>query len=172
MCFKIVFGLKLSVLLDLKNRCAMVALGGVKGIRDADQVWPGTRKTSLPRQRPSGTPAKSGRVHQENFAGAPRSRKASGTPAEHLKSPYPANFAGGRSRPEASEGLKHAAERFRGLGRRQGRRPSLTGYQENFAGGRSRPAAASGPMVLMLERGAQHFKFISDLPLHLCPRFL
>ena len=96
----------------------MVAVGGVKGVRDAGQA---------------------GRVHQtrtlidsQAAAGAPRSRKASGTPAEHLKSSYPANFAGGRSRPEASEGLKHAAERFRGLGRRQGRRPSLAGYQENF----------------------------------------
>ena len=102
----------------------MVALGGVKGVRDAGQA---------------------GRVPQENFAGAPRSRKASGTPAERLKSSYPANFAGGRSRPEASESIKSAAERFRGLGRHQGRRPSLTGYQENFVGGRSRPAAAPQP---------------------------
>ena len=60
----------------------MVAVGGVKGVRDAGQVWPGTRKTSLPRQRPSGTPAK--------LAG------------------YQENFAGGRSRPEASEGVRDA----------------------------------------------------------------
>ena len=33
-----------------------------EGVRDAGQVLPGTRKTSLPRQRPSGTPAKSDRV--------------------------------------------------------------------------------------------------------------
>ena len=63
---------------------------------------------------------------------------------------------------EASEGSKRVAEAFRGLGRRQGRRPSLSGtklsslprkgpsgtsakfagYQENFAGGRSRPEAS------------------------------
>ena len=60
----------------------MVALGGVKGRR----------------------PSLAG--YQENFAGAPRPRKASGTPAEHLKSSYPAIFAGGRSRPEASESIK------------------------------------------------------------------
>ena len=71
-----------------------------EGVRDAGQVLPGTRKTSLPRQRPSGTPAKSDRVPG--------------------KLPC--------------------------LGRgRQGRRPSLTGYQKNFAGGRSRPAAAPQP---------------------------
>ena len=49
-------------------------LASAEAVRDAGQVLPGTRKTSLPRQRPSGTPA------------------------EHLKSPYPANFAGARSR--------------------------------------------------------------------------
>ena len=53
-------------------------LASAEAVRDAGQVLPGTRKTSLPRQRPSGTPA------------------------EHLKSPYPANFAGGRSRPVAA----------------------------------------------------------------------
>ena len=35
---------------------------GSEDVRDAGQVLPGTRKTSLPRQRPSGTPAKSDRV--------------------------------------------------------------------------------------------------------------
>ena len=35
-----------------------------------------------------------------------------------------------------------AVKSGRGLGRRQGRRPSLAGYQENFAGGRGRPEAS------------------------------
>ena len=65
---------------------------------------------------------------------------------------------------DPSGGSKRVAETFRGLGRRQGRRPSLpgtrlsslprkgpsgtsakfAGYQENFAGGRSRPEASEG----------------------------
>ena len=65
---------------------------------------------------------------------------------------------------DPSGGSKRVAEAFRGLGRRQGRRPSLpgtrlsslprkgpsgtsakfAGYQENFAGGRSRPEASEG----------------------------
>ena len=61
--------------------------------------------------------SQAGRVHQENFAGAPRSRKASGTPAEHLKSSYPANFAGGRSHPETSEGVRDAGQVWPGTRR-------------------------------------------------------
>ena len=131
----------------------MVAVGGVKSVAR-------TRQSS------------------QAAAAAPRPRKASGTPAEHLKSSYPAIFAGGRSRPEgsegvrdagqvwpgtrrtlqpprglgkyqnaplnvseASEGLKHAAERFRGLGRRQGRRPSLPGTRKTSQ------AAAAAPRL-------------------------
>ena len=128
---------------------------GSEGVRDAGQVWPGTRRTLQP-------PRGLGKYQNA-----------------------PLNVS------EASEGLKHAAERFRGLGRRQGRRPSLpgtrktsqaaaaaprlrkasgtpakscrvpgklpclgrgrqgrrpslTGYQENFAGGRSRPKPPRG----------------------------
>ena len=62
----------------------MVAVGEVKGVRDAGQVWPGTSNA------------------------------------------YPDRFAGGRS---CLEG-------------RQGRQPSLAGYQENFAGGRSHQEAS------------------------------
>ena len=53
----------------------------------------------------------------------------SGTPAKHAG--YQENFAGGRSRPEESEGaVRDAGQDF--------------GYQENFAGGRSRPEGSEG----------------------------
>ena len=81
----------------------MVALGGVKGRRPS---LTGYQENFLASAEAVRDASQAGRVHQENFAGAPRSRKASGTPAEHLKSSYPANFAGGRSRPEASESIK------------------------------------------------------------------
>ena len=138
MCSKIVFGLKLSVLLDLKNRCAMVAVGGVKGVRDAGQVWPGTRRTS------------------QAAAAAPRARKAPKRAAERFRGlgklqNTPLNVS------EASEAPKHAAEGFRDLGRRQGRRWHV---------------AHVGAYRFDAGEGGEHFKFISDLPLHLCPRFL
>ena len=76
----------------------MVALGGVKGVRDACQVWPGTLGEL--RRRP------------EISEGV---RNAGRTPQK----PVPGKL---RRRPQPP----------RGLGRRQGRRPSLAGYQENF----------------------------------------
>ena len=47
---------------------------------------------------------------------------------------YQENFAGGRSRPEESEGaVRDAGQDF--------------GYQENFAGGRSRPEGSERPKI-------------------------
>ena len=99
----------------------------------SSQKWPGPRKAS-------GTPAKSGRVPQENFAGAPRPRKASKHAAERFRGlgklqNTPLNVS------EASEGLKHAAERFRGLGRHQGRQPSWPGTSGEL---RRRPEISEG----------------------------
>ena len=112
MCFKIVFGLKLSALLDLKNRYAMVAVGGVKGIRDADQVWPGT-SNAYPDRFAGGRSCLEGRQgrrpslagYQENFAGG-RSRPEGRQGRQPSLAGYQENFAGGRSRPEASESIK------------------------------------------------------------------
>ena len=101
-----------------------------------------------------------GRVLKTPVPDAPRPRKVSKRAAERFRrvgklQNTPLNIS------EASEGSKHVAERFRGLGAaaaagevwpgtklsslpRKGpsRMPTkLAGYQENFAGGRSRPAA-------------------------------
>ena len=44
-----------------------------EGVRDAGEVWPGTRKTSLPRQRPSGMLARARAAFQIHFRFAPTS---------------------------------------------------------------------------------------------------
>ena len=97
----------------------MVAVGGVKGIRDADQVWPGTRKTSLPRQRPSGTPAKlAGYIRRTSQAprdlGRRQERRLNISKARTRQTSQAAAAA-----PRARKVSKRAAERFRGLGKLQ-----------------------------------------------------
>ena len=137
--------------------------------------WPGTRKTSLPRQRPSGMPAKSGRVHQtrtlidsQAAAAVPRGVRDAGQVWPGTRRTSQAAAAAPRPR----KASKHAAERFRGLGKRQN-------APLNVSEGSEAPKhAAEGFRGLGRGRqgrwreGARHFKFISDLPLHLCPRFL
>ena len=89
--------------------------------------WPGTRKTSLPRQRPSGTPTKFGRVPGELRRRPEISegvRNAGRTPQKLVpgklrRRPQPPRGLGKlQNTPlnvsEGSEGSKRAAERFRG----------------------------------------------------------
>jgi len=103
----------------------MVALGGVKGVRDAGQVWPGTPGELRRRPEISEGVRDAGRTSQKLVPGKLRRRPQPPRGLGKLQN-APLNVS------EASEGPKHAAEGFRGLGRRQGRRPSLAGYQENF----------------------------------------
>ena len=89
--------------------------GASEGVRDAGQVWPGTPGELRSRPEISEGVRNAGRTPQKLVPGKLRRRPQPPRDLGKLQN-APLNVS------EASEAPKHAAEGFRDLGRRQGRR--------------------------------------------------